>query len=222
MKSSLTSEKLLFQSFQHSQGIIQPQLYIFRYMELQFGIPVDLHPSPESWHRFTQYIEGVNSKEKHVHLKTAGYQRGSASRQVYEAFKGIRKVHNTKFGKKVRSKNLEKTTHGLTHSIIEGELSVLDAGPSFPNRSKQTIALRQQRQKARVTAGKASFLLHYGRDQKPTGFAEFDQMYQDMWKAASEATSESWLKLLERHNNTIAIQEAEHLGALCLAREASL
>src|SRR5258708_6625427 len=101
MSSTLTPDQLLFQSFRHSQGHIGPQLHIFRYMDLRFGIGVDLHPAPQNWQQFTKYIDGVHAKDTHAHLKMPGYEKVGASKAVYKAFKDIRGSHNARYGKKV-------------------------------------------------------------------------------------------------------------------------
>ena len=90
----LDPTSLLFQSFRHSQGSVGPQLYIFRYIDLQFGIQPELHPNGPELLPYEHYIAGAKRTESASHLILTPNQEDSYKGQVVDAIKDIRRIRH--------------------------------------------------------------------------------------------------------------------------------
>lgn len=210
----LDPESLLFQSFRHSQGEVELQLRIFRYMDLGFGVRPDLHPVGSAVEQYKKYLAGANRTKSASHLDIAKGKDSTHGGAVYKAVKTVRDYYNGPIGKSIRGRQMPKIVTGLALNILNREMALMSQAEPWVSFLNGKPYDRPERLKARVTAGRASFLLYHGRDGRSTGSGEFDQMYRDVW----EEVQEYYLDDTRRyHLECIADAEFAILGELCLS-----
>lgn len=208
MSKELTPSEFTFHSFRHSQGTLWPQLYIFRYFDLKFGIRPDLHPSALDRQRYLKFIGGTSTK---THIQYDEQWADTADGKIISAFKNLRAFKNAP--KTKRHLNLfsaETIALGLAGSLAQRELTILGTDQQWPSKTGKLNREGQARLQQRLATGQASFVHYHGRDGHSTGIEQFDTMYSDMWTeiTAVAGYSPDYRSLLE--DLDCAVFDAQH------------
>lgn len=170
---------LFFHSFRHSQGSPVLQKDIFHYLKYA-NSHWTLPPGEEAQmqiiakRRMEQYLFGRNGKpkQKYIHIEptpTYFYQ------QVLEMSEEMRKVFN---GPQNYLK--DELMPSIIEMMVERDVKFL-LGGGLRNAGKQNVRKRFAHDANNPLLDKNfSFICYYGLNGKPTGAAEFDEMYSDI------------------------------------------
>lgn len=237
----LTSSELTFQSFRHSQGSLGAQLRIFRFMDLAYGIQPDLHPVGPEFERFVGYMNGSASSGSPVsakshassnalsptseeprknHIDVTKNGRLTTERAVYYAIKALRRNGQGTYNRQVQNQDSDTNVRLLAYNLLDTEARILDQEHPWSEYRSGATRDRSERVRARVLSGKSSFLYLYGRDGKPTGREEIDDMYQQAWQAI-ENDDFPWKYMRAKHELAVTDAELMTLGRTVLAADNS-
>lgn len=207
----LTPDTLMFESFRHSQGNVGTQIILFRYIELNHGVKPDTHPNADALRRYCAFINGAIRSGSKSHLKHTISSKTplDPSKAVYAAIKQVREEQRSSFARKVNRENAPTALEHLSLALLWREMELLNTNDPWASFVNGKPYDRQERLRARVCSGRASFLFHYGRDGNHTGYTEFDAMYANIWRVVNSIDTTE--QALVDHAEMVA--RAEHVFA---------
>ena len=211
----LTPDSLTFESYRHSQGGNIPQLAIFRYMWLKYGVRPNLEPDEVAVRKYVKYLNGGIATGSNTHILPPRPDNPHAD--VLESFDLIQHYRSDGEARVIERLCLEGVTRRLLELLADIEVKILGLNEQWTSETVPgLVGTRPERQAARVRSGRASFLHYHGRDKRSTGYDAFDEMYGDLWGISGQRRFRTQMADLEE---AIARSEMEHLGHYCLTRE---
>ena len=175
-------------------------------MWLNYDLRPSLRPDAAERQRYTRFLGAAATTNKHIEFD-------AKDRYIKQAFRHIRIFD---FKERLRSpKNRLSPASDIVWQMLNQEVKILD--PSKPWLGSEGVDNgRQQRVAARIATGRASFVYWYGRDQQPTGWKEFDHMYDEAWGLIQdqEHAADGWLApLVASHAAVVDAAIANHQAA---------